>query len=105
MGEVYNAAKEASIKDFAGKPLQNLAIIVKPLLGDENLFDCIPIGKAKSEAERIIKFTQVADNFVILPGSATTVQEASTLIQNNRYPKNGEVKKLFFSVLIFGKDL
>lgn len=100
MGEVYNAAKEASIKDSTGKPLQNLAIIVEPLWGDENLQDCIPIGKANSEAERISKFTQVADNFVIFPGSATTVQEASTLIQNNRYPKNGEIKK----VILFGSD-
>lgn len=100
MGEVYNAAKEASVKDSTGKPLQNLAIIVEPLCGDENLHDCIPIGKANSEAERITKFTQVADNFVIFPGSATTLQEASTLIQNNRYPKYGEVKK----VILFGSD-
>lgn len=100
MGEVYNAAKDASIKDQAGKPLQNLAIIVEPLWGDENLYDCIPIGKANSEAERIAKFTQVADNFVIFPGSATTVQEASTLMQKNRYPKSGEVKK----VILFGSD-
>lgn len=100
MGEVYNAAKDASIKDPTGKPLQNLAIIVEPLWGDENLHDCIPIGRANSEAERIAKFTQVADNFVIFPGSATTVQEASTLIQKNRYPKSGEVKK----VILFGAD-
>lgn len=51
MGEVYNAAKEVSMKDSTGKPLQNLAIIVEPLWGDENLHDCIPIGKANSEAE------------------------------------------------------
>ena len=100
MGEVYNAAKDASIKDPTGKPPQNLAIIVEPLWGDENLHDCLPIGKANSEAERIAKFTQVADNFVIFPGSATTVQEASTLIQNNRYTKNGEIKK----VILFGSD-
>lgn len=100
MGEVYNAAKEASIKSSEGKPLQNLAIIVQPLWGDENLQDCIAIGKANSEAERIAKFTQVADSFVIFPGSATTLQEATTLIQNNRYPKSGEVKK----IILFGSD-
>ncbi len=100
MGKVYDAAKEASIKDAKGKPLQNLAIVVEPLWGDENLHDCIPIGKANSEAERIVKFTKVADNFVIFPGSVTTLQEASTLIQNNRYPKLGEVKK----VVLFGAD-
>ena len=49
MGRVYNAAKDASIKDSNGKPLQNLAIIVEPLWGDENLHDCIAIGKAKSD--------------------------------------------------------
>lgn len=100
MGEVYNAAKEVSIKDSSGKPLQNLAIIVEPLWGDENLIDCIPIGKANSEAERIVKFTQVADNFVIFPGSTTTLQEASTIIQNNRYSKSDQVKK----VILFGTD-
>ncbi|MFR1673177.1 MAG: LOG family protein [Candidatus Gastranaerophilaceae bacterium] len=100
MGEVYNAAKDVSIKDSTGKPLQNLAIIVQPLWGDENLQDCILIGKANSEAERIVKFTQVADNFVIFPGSTTTLQEASTLIQNNRYQKSNEVKK----VILFGSD-
>ncbi len=100
MGEVYNSAKDASIKNAAGKPLQNLAIIVQPLWGDENLRDCVPIGKANSESERILKFTQVADNFVIFPGSATTLQEATTLIQNNRYPKNNEVKK----IILFGLD-
>lgn len=100
MGEVYNAAKENSIKNSEGKPLQNLAIIVQPLWGDENLQDCIAIGKANSEAERITKFTQVADNFVIFPGSATTLQEATTLIQNNRYCKDGEAKK----VILFGAE-
>jgi len=100
MGEVYNAAKEASIKDSSEKPLQNLAIIVQPLWGDENFQDCIAIGKANSEAERIAKFTQVADSFVIFPGSATTLQEATTLIQNNRYPKSGEIKK----IILFGSD-
>lgn len=100
MGEVYNAAKEASIKDAAGRPLQSLAIIAQPLWGDENLYDCIPIGKANSEAERIAKFAQVADNFVIFPGSAATLQEASTLIQNNRYQKTAEAKK----VILFGAD-
>lgn len=100
MGEVYKTAQETSIKDSTGKPVQNLAIIVQPLWGDENLEDCVLIGKANSEAERIAKFTQVADNFVIFPGSATTLQEASTLIQGNRYPKSGEVKK----VILFGSD-
>lgn len=100
MGEVYNAAKESSIKDSTGKPIQNLAIIVQPLWGDENLKDCVPIGKANSEAERIVKFAQVSDNFVVFPGSATTLQEASTLIQNNRYPKSSDVKK----VILFGAD-
>ncbi len=100
MGKVYQVAKEASVKDSTGKPLQNLAIIVEPLWGDENFQDCVLIGKANSEAERIVKFTKVADNFVIFPGSATTLQEASTLIQGNRYPKSGEVKK----IVLFGAD-
>ncbi len=100
MGEVYRAAQIHSVKDFQGKPVQNLAVVVEPLWGDENLVDCIPIGKAKSEAERITKFTQVADNFVIFPGSAGTMQEATTLIQNNHYRKDGEAK----NVVLFGAE-
>ena len=93
MGVVYKPAQTHFIKDFQGKPVQNLAI-VEPLYGDENLVDCSSIGKANSEAERITKFTKVADNFVIFPGSATTLQETTTLIQNNSYCKDGEVKKV-----------
>ena len=100
MGEVYNSAKTYSEKDLQGKPIQNLAIIVEPLWGDENLVDCIPIGKAKSEAERISKFAHVADNFIIFPGSAGTLQETITLIQHNHYLKDGEAKKL----ILFGSE-
>ncbi len=100
MGEVYNCAQKYSVKNTSGKPIQNLAIIVEPLWGDENLIDCIPIGKANSEAERITKFSKVADNFVIFPGSAGTLQEATTLIQNNHYLKEGDAKK----VILFGAE-
>lgn len=100
MGEVYNSAQKYSVKNASGKPIQNLAIIVEPLWGDENLIDCIPIGKANSEAERITKFAKVADNFVIFPGSAGTLQEATTLIQNNHYLKEGDAKK----VILFGAE-
>ena len=100
MGEVYNTAQRHSAKDTSGKPIQNLAIIVEPLWGDENLADCIPIGKANSEAERITKFAKVADTFVIFPGSAGTLQETTTLIQNNHYLKDGKAKK----VILFGTD-
>lgn len=100
MGEVYDAAQKHSIKDSLGKPIQNLAIVVEPLWGDENLSDCIPIGKANSEAERITKFAKVADSFVIFPGSAGSLQETTTLIQNNHYLKDGESKK----VILFGAE-
>ena len=100
MGEVYDAAQKHSIKDSLGKPIQNLAIVVEPLWGDENLSGCIPIGKANSEAERITKFAKVADSFVIFPGSAGSLQETTTLIQNNHYLKDGESKK----VILFGAD-
>ncbi len=100
MGKAYNTAAEYSAKDASGKPVQNLAIIVEPLWGDENLSNCVPIGKAASEAERIAKFGQVADNFVIFPGGPTTLQETTTLIQKNRYLPKFEAKKL----VLFGSD-
>lgn len=100
MGAVYESAKKYSEKNSFGKPVKNLAVVVEPLWGDENLVDCIPIGKARTEAERITKFTKVADSFVIFPGSAGTLQEATTLIQNNHYLKDDEAKK----VILFGFD-
>ena len=99
MGEVYNTAVKYSQKEN-GKPVQNLAIIKQPLWGDENLNDCVIVGKASSEAERIEKFGRVSDRFLIFPGGTTTMQEATTLIQNNKYPQKGETK----TIVLFGKE-
>ena len=100
MGAAYNAAKEASAVNLEGKPIQNLAIIVKPLWGDENLKDCVIIGKASSEAERIIKFTKVADNFVFFPGGTTTLQEAATIIRYNVHSEENKFKQ----IILVGKE-
>ena len=100
MGAAYYAAKEASALDMNGKPVQNLAILVDPLWGDENLRDCLLIGKASSESERIVKFTKVADNFVIFPGGTTTLQEAATLIRYNVHSEENKFKK----IILVGKD-
>ena len=94
MGAAYNAAKESSAVNLEGKPIQNLAIIVNPLWGDENLNDCVIIGKAGSESERIMKFTKVSDNFVIFPGGTTTMQEAATLIRHNVHSDECGLKKI-----------
>lgn len=98
MGETYNTAQKYSIKDENGKPLQNLGIITEQLWGNENLKDCVLIGKASNEADRIEKFAKVSDKFVIFPGSAGTIQEASTLVAKNVY---GE-KPL--NVVLFGSE-
>ena len=100
MGAAYYAAKEASAVDLNGKAIQNLAIIVNPLWGDENLEDCVVIGKASSEAERIMKFAKVADNFVIFPGGVTTLQEATTLIRYNVHTNENGLKK----IVLVGKE-
>lgn len=102
MGSAYNAAKENSAKDIkTGKPSQNLAIIMEPAWGDEDLENCTAIGKTKSEAERIVKFRNTSDNFLVFPGSATTMQEAVSLIQQNEYsPKNEPLKK----IILVGRD-
>lgn len=100
MGAAYNAAKEASVVDMSGKPLQNLSIVVNPLWGDENLQDCVIIGKAFSESERIAKFAKVADNFVIFPGGTTTLQEAATLIRLNVHSAENGLKK----IVLVGKE-
>ena len=100
MGAAYYAAKDSSALDMKGKPIQNLTIIVNPLWGDENLEDCVVIGKASSEADRIMKFTKVADNFVIFPGGTTTMQEATTLIRHNFHSYESGLKK----IILVGQD-
>jgi len=98
MGEAYNTAYKYSKKDKNNRPLQNLGILTEPLWGDENLKNCIIIGKAKSEAERIEQFSKVSNKFIIFPGSAGTIQEASTLVSGNVY--GSEPKK----IALFGAD-
>lgn len=100
MGAAYYAAKDSSALDMKGKPIQNLTIIVNPLWGDENLNDCVIIGKASSEAERIVKFSKVADNFIIFPGGTTTLQEATTLIRYNVHSEENKFKK----IILVGKE-
>ena len=102
MGAAYNAAKENSaIDNETGKPLQNLSILVEPVWGDEDIENCVPIGKATSESDRIEKFGKTSNTFLIFPGSATTLLEASSLIQKNEYaPKNEPLKKL----ILVGED-
>lgn len=98
MGEAYNTAYKYSMKDINNNPIQNLGILTEPLWGDENLENCVIIGKAKSEADRIEKFSKVSNKFLIFPGSAGTIQEASTLVSESVY--GTEPKK----IALFGAD-
>ena len=94
MGKAYNSGYNYSAKNKDGLPEQNLAILTEPLWGDEDIEHCIPIGCAKSEADRIEKFAQVANTILIFPGSAGTLQEATTLISKNYYGKPDDKKKI-----------
>ena len=98
MRAAYNAAHEAETNPFNKKAGENLAIVVSPLWGDENLEDCRIIGIADSEAERIKKFEKTSDNFIVFPGSAATLQEAATLITDKVYPKGDDTPKNIFLV-------
>lgn len=100
MGAAYNAARENSVKDENGKPLQNLAIVKIPSWPDEDLENCIPIGKDRSEAGRMKKFMKVSDNFLILPGGETSFQELTSLPPANKYmkPEKGETFKKIFLI-------
>ena len=84
MGALYRGSKNGQMEINSG---ENLAIIRTPLWGDEDLKNCKVIGKATSEAERIQKFKQCSDTFLIFPGGTTSLQEATTLIQGNVYDK------------------
>ena len=100
MGEAYNSGYKYSSKDENGLPKQNLAILTEPLWGDEDIEHCIPISCASSEADRIEKFAQVANTILIFPGSAGTLQEATTLISKNYYGKPEDKKK----IILVGSD-
>ena len=100
MGAAYDSGKKYSTKDLTGRPIQNLAIIAAPMWGDEDLDNCVPISTSISEADRIEKFSQIADTFVIFPGSSTTLQEATTLITKNYYGKPEDKKQ----IILVGKD-
>ncbi len=100
MGAVYDSAAKYSKKDESGRPKQNLAIVKEPLWGDEDLENCVVVGKAKSEAQRIKMFSDKADSIVIFPGSAATIQEAATLISKNNYSPKEDRKK----IILVGHD-
>ena len=100
MGSAFYTAKENSKKNEEGKPVQNLAIVTQPLWGDEDLENCIPLMAANNEADRIEKFSEVADTMVIFAGSVTTLQEATSLITKNYYGKDENKKK----IILVGKD-
>lgn len=101
MGSAYESARKNSAVDMIGRPIQNLTILVEPGWGDEDIKHCVPIGKAKSEAERIDKFFKTSDNFVIFPGGSTTLQEATSLINFKKHlTETDPVKK----IILVGQD-
>lgn len=93
MGAAYDAAAAASKAAGAG---ENLAIVVTPAWGDENLADARAIGIADSEAARIEKFRKVSDTFLVFPGGASSLQEASTLIAQNERRGGAAPKRILF---------
>ena len=102
MGAAYDAAAEAS-KEAARSGAsagENLAIVVTPAWGDENLVDARAIGIADSEAARIEKFHKVSDTFLVFPGGASSLQEASTLIAKNERRGGAQPKR----ILLVGRD-
>lgn len=101
MGAAYRSASENSIKDISGRPIKNLAIVKEPAWGDEDLEHCVLIDKAPSEADRIEKFVKTSDSFIIFPGGETTMQETTSLIAQNKYPKDGDTYK---KIILVGKE-
>ena len=58
------------------------------------------IDKATSEGDRIEKFCKVSNTFILFPGGTTTMQEATTLIQHNKYSKTGNL----LTIILFGRE-
>jgi len=83
MGVFYNTAYNYSKREN-GIPVQNLAIVMDPPWGDENIDNCIPIGKATSEIDRIDKFMRSSDNFLAEKGGVSTLQEMAQVVGENK---------------------
>ena len=100
MGAAHYAGVKYSRTDREGKPEQNLGIVTDKLWGNEDTDNCIMLTSARSESDRIDKFTEVADTILVFPGSVTTLQEATTLIQKNYYGESKDKKK----IILIGKE-
>lgn len=103
IGQVYYTAADYSEKNKDGKPEQNLIITREPFMGDEDFENCKIIGHATGEAQRIEKFSELSDAFIIFPGGPATIQEATALISKNHYAKNK--KQIFLIGTEYFKDL
>ena len=62
--------------------------------GDEDTEHCIPLTVANSEADRIEKFAQVSNTMLIFPGSAGTLQEATTSINTGMKDMSASADKI-----------
>ena len=100
MGAAHYAGVKYSAKNNEGKPKQNLGIVTDVLWGNEDTENCIMLTSAKNESDRIDKFAEVADTILVFPGSVTTLQEATTLIQKNYYGNKEDKKK----IILVGKE-
>lgn len=100
MGAAHYAGIKYSKINSEGKPEQNLGIVTDKLWGNEDTENCVMLSSAKNEADRIDKFAEVADTMLVFPGSVTTLQEATTLIQKNYYGENKNKKK----IILVGKE-
>ena len=100
MGAAHYAGIKYSKINSEGKPEQNLGIVTDKLWGNEDTENCVMLTSAKNEADRIDKFAEVADTMLVFPGSVTTLQEATTLIQKNYYGESKDKKK----IILVGKE-
>lgn len=101
MGAAYKGALSAEKNQE--NPEKNLAVLVNPSWGNEDIKHCKVIAKpASSESDRIENgFLKASNNFLIFPGGAGSMQEASTLIAKNKCC-HGNSQHL--NVLLVGKD-
>ncbi len=100
MGAAHYAGVKYSRTNAEGKPEQNLGIVTDKLWGNEDTENCVMLTSARSESDRIDKFAEVADTILVFPGSVTTLQEATTLIQKNYYGESKDKKK----IILVGKE-
>jgi len=78
------ACEFSKVNPDDGRPMQSLVIAMNPPYHNETIKRCTLVGVATSEEDRVAKFSQISDHFLIEKGSVATLQEATAVIAEGK---------------------